>query len=50
MAAPKLLVERSGSVTILTMNRPQVRNCIDAETAGLLSDSIEAFAATIRRW
>lgn len=45
MAAPKLLVERSGPVTILTLNRPQVRNCIDAETAGLLSGSIEAFAA-----
>jgi Enoyl-CoA hydratase/isomerase len=44
MAAPKLLVERSGPVTILTLNRPHIRNCIDAETAGLLSDSIEAFA------
>jgi enoyl-CoA hydratase len=45
MAAPKLLVKRSGPVTILTLNRPQVRNCIDAETAGLLSAAIEAFAA-----
>jgi enoyl-CoA hydratase len=45
MAAPKLLVERSGPVTILTVNRPEVRNCIDAETAALLSDAIEAFTA-----
>ena len=48
MAAPKLLVERRGPVTILTLNRPEVRNCIDAETAGLLSDAIEAFTADDR--
>jgi enoyl-CoA hydratase len=42
---PKLLVERSGPVTVLTLNRPEVRNCIDAETAGLLSDGIESFAS-----
>ena len=45
MAEPKLLVERSGPVTILTLNRPAVRNCIDAETAGLLSEAIDGFAA-----
>jgi enoyl-CoA hydratase len=45
MTEPKLLVKRNGPVTVLTLNRPEVRNCIDAETAGLLSDAIEAFAA-----
>jgi enoyl-CoA hydratase len=44
MAASKLLVERNGPVTVLTLNRPQVRNCIDAETAGLMSEAVTSFA------
>lgn len=42
---PKVLVERRGAITVLTLNRPEVRNCVDAETAGLLSELIESFAA-----
>lgn len=29
----KVLVERDGPVTILTIDRPGVHNCVDAETA-----------------
>jgi enoyl-CoA hydratase len=43
VGTPKLLVERRGTVTVLTLNRPEVHNCIDAETARLLSAAIEAF-------
>jgi enoyl-CoA hydratase len=38
------MVERRGPVTVLTLNRPEVRNCIDAKTAGLLGEAIEDFA------
>jgi enoyl-CoA hydratase len=44
MAGPKLLVEGHGPVTVLTLNRPEVRNCIDAETAGMLTEAIAGFA------
>lgn len=40
-----MLVKRRGAVSVLTLNRPEVRNCIDAETAGLLSEAIQTFAA-----
>lgn len=45
MPAPKLLVERRAAVTVVTINRPEVRNCIDPETAELLTGAIESFAA-----
>jgi enoyl-CoA hydratase/carnithine racemase len=45
MKGPKVLVERRGAVSALTLNRPEVRNCIDAETAGILSEAIQTFAA-----
>jgi enoyl-CoA hydratase len=44
MASDKLLVERRDAVVVLTINRPDVHNCIDAETADALSAAIEAFA------
>ena len=44
MPGDKVLVDRRGPVTVVTLNRPDVHNCIDAETADLLSGSIEAFA------
>lgn len=31
-------------MSVLTLNRPEVRNCIDGETAGLLANAIRAFA------
>jgi enoyl-CoA hydratase len=44
MASDKLLVERRGAVTLVTLNRPEVHNCIDAETADALTDAIESFS------
>jgi enoyl-CoA hydratase/carnithine racemase len=43
MPAPKVLVDRRGPVSVLTLNRPEVHNCIDAETAARLAEAIEAF-------
>jgi enoyl-CoA hydratase/carnithine racemase len=48
MPAPKLLVDRRGPVTLFTLNRPEVHNCIDAETAELLAEAIRAFGADER--
>jgi len=45
MAPDKVLVDRRGPVTVLTLNRPDVHNCVDAETADLLTEAIEAFAS-----
>jgi enoyl-CoA hydratase len=39
----KAEVERRGAITLVMMNRPEVHNAIDGETAGLLRDAIEAF-------
>lgn len=40
---PKIESERKGRSIIVTINRPEVRNAVDAETAGLLFESVEAF-------
>jgi len=40
---PKIESERKGRAFIVTINRPEVRNAVDAETAGLLFESVEAF-------
>ena len=29
----KVLVEQDGAVIVVTINRPEVRNCVDTETA-----------------
>lgn len=39
----KLLVENDGPVTIITINRPDVRNAIDNETAAELTNALRAF-------
>ncbi len=41
----KLLVERDGPVTVLTINRPEARNALDNETARALADAFRAFDA-----
>lgn len=43
MSAPALLTEPRGAVTVVTINRAEVRNCIDAPTADLLTEAIEGF-------
>jgi enoyl-CoA hydratase len=40
-----VLVERDGPVTVVTINRPQARNAVDRETAGILYDAFLAFDA-----
>jgi enoyl-CoA hydratase/carnithine racemase len=44
---PKVLVERRGAVTVLALNRPEVHNCVDGETADLLTAAIESFTADV---
>ena len=39
----KILTERRGRSLIVTINRPEVRNAVDGETAGLLYDAVESF-------
>lgn len=41
----KVLVEAHGSITILTLNRPDVHNCVDGETATALASAIKRFAS-----
>jgi enoyl-CoA hydratase/carnithine racemase len=41
----KVETRDEGAVRILTLNRPEVHNCVDGETATRLARAIEAFAA-----
>lgn len=41
----KVVVEDQGRIRILRINRPEVRNCVDGDTAVGLGEAIEAFAA-----
>ena len=43
MSAEKVLVERNGPVTTVIINRPEVRNAVDNETADGLADAFRAF-------
>ncbi|MFH5210840.1 crotonase/enoyl-CoA hydratase family protein [Antrihabitans sp. NCIMB 15449] len=40
-----VLVERRGAVTVITLNRPHVRNAVDLATATALERAIDAFEA-----
>ena len=39
----KVLSERRGRTFVVMINRPEVRNCVDGETAGLLFEAVEEF-------
>jgi enoyl-CoA hydratase len=41
----KVVVSSEDGVTVLTLNRPDVHNCVDGETAEAIGDAVEAFAA-----
>ena len=43
--ASKVLTERRERAFVVTINRPEVRNCVDGETAQLLFEAVEAFRA-----
>ena len=45
MSEPKVLTERRGATLLVQINRPDVRNCVDGETAGLLFEAVESFKA-----
>jgi enoyl-CoA hydratase len=45
MSAPVVLTETRDRAFVVTINRPDVRNCVDGETAGLLFEAVEAFRA-----
>ena len=40
---PKVLLEQRARITILTLNRPEVHNCVDPETAVALAEAIQGF-------
>jgi enoyl-CoA hydratase/carnithine racemase len=42
---PKVLTERHDRTLLITINRPEVRNCVDGETAQGLFEAVEAFKA-----
>lgn len=42
---PPVLVERRGAVTVITLNRPKVRNAVDLATAKALERAVDAFEA-----
>ncbi len=43
MTEPKVLSERHDRTFVVTINRPEVRNCVDGETAQGLFDAVETF-------
>jgi enoyl-CoA hydratase len=43
MSAPKVLAERHGRALVVTINRPDVRNCVDGETAQGLFEAVTSF-------
>ncbi len=42
---PVVLTDTRDRALVVTINRPDVRNCVDGETAGLLFEAVEAFRA-----
>jgi enoyl-CoA hydratase len=45
MSEPTIIVEHRGTVTVVTINRPAVRNAVDGPTAQLLYEAFLAFDA-----
>ena len=41
----KVVSERRGRTLLVSINRPEVRNCVDAEAAQLLFEAVETFRA-----
>jgi enoyl-CoA hydratase len=46
MSEPAVSIERNGAVFTVILNRPSVRNAVDAPTAAALADAFRAFAAS----
>ncbi len=45
MAEPKVFTDTRDRAFVVTINRPDVRNCVDGETAALLFEAVETFRA-----
>src|SRR5687767_2758557 len=43
MAEGKVRVERNGAVVVVTIDRPEVHNCVDTDTASALEDAVRGF-------
>ena len=43
----KVETERKGRAIIVTINRPEVRNCVDGETAQMLFEAVASFRAAL---
>lgn len=43
MASPKVITERRDRAFVVAINRPEVRNCVDSETAAGLFKAVETF-------
>ena len=43
MSGMTVRIEHDGAVTVVTIDRPEVRNAVDGETAALLADAFRAF-------
>ena len=43
MSDPKVLIDRHDATLVVKINRPDVRNCVDGETAGLLNAAADEF-------
>ena len=43
MTSPDLIVEQEQDITIITINRPALKNAIDGSTAVLLADAFRSF-------
>lgn len=41
---PKVTIDRRGATTVVRLNRPEVHNCVDGETAAALGAAIKEFA------
>src|SRR3990170_8755174 len=44
-STPKVLAERRERALLVTINRPELRNCVDGETAQLLFEAVSSFEA-----
>ena len=42
-SSSNVLTERRGRTFVVTINRPEVRNCVDGETAQLLNEAVDIF-------
>lgn len=50
MAAPLVRVERDGPLTIITIDRPEARNALNAEAQRQMAAAFDAFAADDSQW